>query len=227
MKLGSSAARGSREIELAEPATGWRAGDKVVFPATGMTEFYQVENGRRVIPSLLKDSETEEAEILGVDRRGILLKEPLKYKHEALGKFRGEIANLSRNVVVESADPQGIRGHTVYHRGSAGSISYAEFRHLGKKDVLGRYPIHFHLCADTMRGSSVIGASVWDSDNRWITIHGSNFLLVKRLRRLPQHRPRLLLRRRHRGEQHPRPQSRGAGADGEAAAAAGAPLRHQ
>ncbi|MEK7948943.1 SUMF1/EgtB/PvdO family nonheme iron enzyme [Luteolibacter soli] len=179
VKLGSSAGRGSREIELAEPVTGWRAGDKVVFPATGMTEFYQVENGRRVIPPLLKDSETEEAEILGVDRRGLLVKEPLKYKHEALGKFRGEIANLSRNVVVESADPQGVRGHTVYHRGSAGSISYAEFRHLGKKDVLGRYPIHFHLCADTMRGSSVIGASVWDSENRWVTIHGSNYILVK------------------------------------------------
>ncbi|WP_052574144.1 SUMF1/EgtB/PvdO family nonheme iron enzyme [Haloferula sp. BvORR071] len=179
VKLGSSAGRGSREIELAELVEGWRAGDKVLFPATGMTDFYQVEGGRRVIPSLLKDSETEEAEILGMDKRGLLLKEPLKYKHEALGKFRGEVANLSRNVIVESADPKGPRGHTVYHRGSAGSISYAEFRHLGKKDVLGRYPIHFHLCADTMRGSSVIGASVWDSDNRWVTIHGSNYLLVK------------------------------------------------
>ncbi|QJE98986.1 SUMF1/EgtB/PvdO family nonheme iron enzyme [Luteolibacter luteus] len=178
VKLGSSASRGSREIELAEP-TGWRAGDRVVFPATEMSEFYQLRDGRRVIPSLLDDSETEEAEVLGADPRGILLKEPLKFKHQASGEFRGEVANLSRNVVVESADPKGHRGHTVYHRGSAGSISYAEFRHLGKKDVLGRYPIHFHLCADTMRGSSVVGASVWDSANRWVTIHGSNFIVVR------------------------------------------------
>ena len=28
--------------------------------------------------------------------------------------------------LVESADPGGVRGHTMYHRGSAGSISYAE-----------------------------------------------------------------------------------------------------
>ena len=27
----------------------------------------------------------------------------------------------------------------MYHRHSAGAISYAEFRHLGKKGVLGRY----------------------------------------------------------------------------------------
>ncbi len=67
----------------------------------------------------------------------------------------------------------------MYHRDSAGSISYAEFRHLGKKDVLGRYSLHFHLVGDTMRGSSVIGASIWDSDNRWLTIHGTNYLVVR------------------------------------------------
>ena len=67
----------------------------------------------------------------------------------------------------------------MYHRGSAGSISYAEFRHLGKEGMLGRYSLHFHLCGDTMRGSSVIGASIWDSGNRWLTIHGTNYLVVR------------------------------------------------
>ena len=60
-----------------------------------------------------------------------------------------------------------------------GSISYAEFRHLGKQGVLGRYPIHFHLCGDSMRGSSVIGASIWDSANRFLTIHGTDYLVVR------------------------------------------------
>src|SRR5262249_48360059 len=31
----------------------------------------------------------------------------------------------------------------------------------------------------TMRGSYVIGASVWDSHNRWLTIHGTNYLVVR------------------------------------------------
>jgi hypothetical protein len=89
------------------------------------------------------------------------------------------VANLSRNVVIESADPDGVRGHTVYHRHSAGGISYAEFRHLGKEGRLGRYPIHFHLVRDSMRGSGVVGASIWDSKNRWMAIHGTDYLLVR------------------------------------------------
>src|SRR5439155_23988494 len=107
------------------------------------------------------------------------LDHPLDTLHGGAGTERDEAANLSRNVVVETADPAGPRGHTMYHSGSAGSISYAEFRHLGKRGVLGKYPIHFHLAGDSMRGSGVVGASVWDSDNRWITIHGTNHLLVR------------------------------------------------
>src|SRR5581483_5729050 len=53
------------------------------------------------------------------------------------------------------------------------------FRHLGKSGVLGRYSLHFHLCGDTMRGSSVVGASIWDSGNRWLTIHGTSYLVVR------------------------------------------------
>jgi hypothetical protein len=103
----------------------------------------------------------------------------LEEDHLGEGHYRGETANLSRNVVIESADPAKGRGHTMYHRGSSGSISYAEFRHLGKKGILGKYPLHFHLAGDMMRGSSVVGASFWDSGNRWITIHGTNYLVVR------------------------------------------------
>src|SRR5262249_43073950 len=101
------------------------------------------------------------------------------FEHLARDEYRGEVANLSRNVVVESADAQASRGHTMYHRGSAGAVRYAEFRHLGKEGVLGRYSLHYHLCGDTMRRSSVIGASIWDSGNRWLTIHGTNYLVVR------------------------------------------------
>jgi len=179
VKLRSSATRGSREIELAEPVSGWKPGNHVLFPTTSMSEFYQVRNGRRVIPSELDDTETEEREIVAAEGNGLLLNEPLKFTHQAIGEFRGEVANLSRNVVVESADPNGVRGHTMYHAASAGSISYAEFRHLGKKGILGCYPIHFHLCGDSMRGSSVVGVSIWDSANRWLTIHGTDYLVVR------------------------------------------------
>ena len=95
------------------------------------------------------------------------------------GDYRGEVANLSRNVVVESADPEGVAGpHHVPSR--LGRIDQlCRVPPLGKEDVLGRYSLHFHLVGDTMRGSSVVGASIWDSGNRWLTIHGTNYLVVR------------------------------------------------
>src|SRR5262249_8464136 len=122
---------------------------------------------------------TEERLVRAISGTTLTLDRPLAHHHLADGDWRGEVADLSRNVIVESADPDGPRGHTMYHRGSAGSISYAEFRHLGKRGVLGRYPIHFHRVRDTMRGSSVVGASIWDSDNRFLTVHGTDYLLVR------------------------------------------------
>ena len=100
-------------------------------------------------------------------------------EHYGNGEFRSEVANLSRNVIVESADPAGVRGHTMYHGFSSGGISYARFAHLGKEGVLGRYAIHFHLVGDTMRGSQVLGAAIVDSHNRWVTIHGTEYLVVR------------------------------------------------
>ena len=67
----------------------------------------------------------------------------------------------------------------MYHRDSVASISYAEFRHLGKPGKLGKYSLHFHKAGDSIRGASVVGASIWDSGNRWITIHGTNRLVIR------------------------------------------------
>jgi hypothetical protein len=155
---------------------GWKVGDRIIITATnghpegGVTR----RPGKRNVTV-----ETEERVIKAIEGARISLDRPLAYEHRVDGDFRGVVGNLSRNVVVESADPNGVRGHTMYHRNSAGSISYVEFRHLGKEDVLGRYAIHYHLVGTTMRGSYVVGASIWDSHNRWITIHGTNYLVVR------------------------------------------------
>ena len=165
VRLGATAKKGESVVTLAEPVTGWKVGDRVIVTPTKLT--------------YSKTSSTEERTIKAIDGAKLTLNQPLDVDHRADGLYTGEVANLSRNVIVESADPNGERGHTMYHRHSAGSISYAEFRHLGKKDMLGRYAIHFHLVRDTMRGSSVIGASIWDSHNRWLTIHGTDYLVVR------------------------------------------------
>lgn len=165
LKLGATARRGDANVTVSDEVVGWRVGDQIIVTATEGDHGNAWQTEKRIIRSI-------EGSLITLD-------EPLEHEHRGEGELRGEVANLSRNVIVESADPAGVRGHTMYHRGSAGSISYAEFRHLGKKNVLGRYALHFHLVGNTMRGSSVIGASIWDSHNRWLTVHGTNYLVVR------------------------------------------------
>jgi cephalosporin-C deacetylase-like acetyl esterase len=176
VKLGARAKAGDAQVKLAEVVTGWRVGDRVLVTATQRDPR---EMGTRRPGHRNRQVFTEERIIRAQGGTRLTLDRPLTHAHRGTGAYRGEVANLSRNVVVESADPAGVRGHTMYHRGSAGSISYAEFRHLGKEGVLGRYSLHYHLAGDTMRGSSVIGAAIWDSGNRWLTIHGTNYLVVR------------------------------------------------
>jgi hypothetical protein len=168
VKLGATAKDTEDVVVLAEAVTGWNVGDRLIITAAGKTPNYRG-----------KEPRSEERTIKSIEGSKIKLDRALERPHLGDGDYRAEVANLSRNVVVESADPKGVRGHTMYHRRSAGSISYAEFRHLGKAGILGKYALHFHLCGDTMRGSYVIGASIWDSDNRWLTIHGTNYLVVR------------------------------------------------
>ncbi len=165
VNLGDTVKAGATELTLKEPVTNWKTGDRIIVTATNH--------------SYSKGGYTEEFSIKKIDGLKITLDKAFVHDHLGTGDFRAEVANLSRNVTIESADPAGIRGHTMYHHGSAGSISYAEFRHLGKAGVLGRYSLHYHLVGDSMRGSYVLGASIWDSNNRWLTIHGTNYLVVR------------------------------------------------
>jgi hypothetical protein len=188
VKLKKEAAVGANSLSLVEPVSDWKAGDHLVItrtqrPGRGGGRGGDGRDGGGEESS----DQNEERKLVSAGGRdftggySLRLDAPLEFSHyadESEG-FQGEVVNLTRNVIVESADPAGVRGHTMFHRDSAGAISYAEFRHLGKRDVLGKYSIHFHLCGATMRGSSVIGASIWDSHNRWITIHGTDALVVR------------------------------------------------
>lgn len=174
-KLGADAKLGQNQVVVAEPVADWHVGDEVIVTASqrgiGFGS-YRSQAGE-------DHTQTEVRRIESIDGNTLTLDQPLQFNHAGSGEFRSEVSNLSRNVIVESADPEGVRGHTVYHRFSRGGISYARFAHLGKEGVLGRYSIHFHLVGNTMRGSGVQGAVIVDSHNRWITIHGTQYLVVR------------------------------------------------
>lgn len=171
-KLDRTAKAGDAVVTLADDPDGWKVGDEIIVTGSERSG----HNRHRNDPDAVR---TEERLITRIEGRTLHLDAPLTHAHYGEGEFRSEVANLSRNVIVESADPDGVRGHTMYHAFSQGGISYARFAHLGKESVLGRYAIHYHLVSDTMRGSQILGAAVVDSHNRWITIHGTEYLVVR------------------------------------------------
>ncbi len=128
---------------FSEGVSGWHKGDHVFL--TGTTR--QNKIAKTFKPTVRQGTETEERIITDIKDSAVTLDKPLEFNHIAEGAYRGEIANLSRNVIVESADEGNKRGHTMYHRNSSGLDQlHAEFRHLGKEEgVLGRYssPLSF------------------------------------------------------------------------------------
>ncbi len=179
LKLAAPAKVGDVSVTVDEQVSDWDVGDRIIIttslaPAIESGTTFQIKSRGRQKPI-----GTEERVITAINGAVLTLDRPLEKAHHGADMMRCEVANLSRNVVIESAEPAGTRGHTMYHRDSSGGISYAEFRHLGKEGVLGKYPIHFHLVRDTMRGSGVLGASIWDSHNRWVTVHGTDHLLIR------------------------------------------------
>jgi len=180
LKLAAPAKVGTSQVALEQPVGDWRVGDRIIIttsePQQGPISGHSFQKRQF---TRQKPVGTEEHTIKAIDGAVVTLDRPLAKAHRAEELMRCEVANLTRNVVIESATPTGVRGHTMYHHGSSGGISYAEFRYLGKEAVLGKYPIHFHLVRDTMRGSGVLGASIWDSHNRWVTVHGTDHLLVR------------------------------------------------
>lgn len=183
VKLHRASEVGDTRVSVVEPVDDWNQNDHLII--TGTEEQRERRRSGDRSGGFIDTAQTEERRVVkvsGKDFSGgytITLDKPLSFAHYADDEFKAEVANLTRNVVVESAAPDGVRGHTMIHADSQGSISYAEFRHLGKRGLLGRYSLHFHLCGNSMRGSSVIGASIWDSHNRFLTIHGTDSIVVR------------------------------------------------
>ncbi len=177
VKMGKTSARGASTITLAK-TVDWQVGDHIIVTRSNRPSGNIVSRDSYRVNGMV---ETEERYITAIAGKRITLDKPLRFSHPVWknGKHAGEVAVLSRNVVITSKNPDGVRGHTMYHLGSLGSISYAEFSHLGKAGKLARYPIHFHLVRNSMRGSSIIGASIWDSHNRFVTIHGTDYMVVR------------------------------------------------
>ncbi|MDV3244792.1 MAG: G8 domain-containing protein [Nitrososphaerales archaeon] len=160
-RLASTAQAGAMSLTLAT-AVGWKPGDHIVIASTS-----------------LRPQESEEDFVASVSGTTVTLQTPLKFEHDGTAPTQAEVADLTRNIVVTSANTAIHAQGPMFLAGAQGGISYAEFSHLGAQGIVGEYPIHFHHVQETMVGTIINGISVWDSHNRFVTIHNTDGITVE------------------------------------------------
>lgn len=177
---------GDTVIELQSVPADWQIGDEILLPETSQTPI-----DRR----FSEIDQTETAIIESIEGNTVTLTLPAMFDHHGISEnpFGVEvyphIANLTRNIVFQSANPEGTRGHTMIAGDGVAYIQDAKFLSLGRTSAdsvaddahevdgviepasnqIARYPVHLHHSASR----STIAGSVVQDNRKWgIAIHG-------------------------------------------------------
>jgi hypothetical protein len=163
VRLAAEPRAGDLTLSLAQPVSGWRPGDRLFLPDSKQ---YASESGPYA-------AESEEVVVASVAAGGasVALVAPVRFAHPGARdgdgrlEFLPHVGNLSRNVIVRSENPAGVRGHVLLTGRAAVDIRYADLRNLGRTTIdpldsatvdghghvthigtnqIGRYPLHIH-----------------------------------------------------------------------------------
>ncbi|RHY27857.1 hypothetical protein DYB32_006482 [Aphanomyces invadans] len=165
-KLAMTAVEGTTCITLADSTVNdeWAIGDSIVITTTDFD------------PTL-----TERRTITGFRSTCVEIDSPLQFMH--YGAYtqgvdqRAEVGLLSRNIQLVGCTGSGVMSPNF----RTAQLSGVEVRAFGQGDIIGRYPIHFHLTGNVAGTNSFVKASaIHCSYMRAITIHGTQSVLVER-----------------------------------------------
>ena len=104
---------------------------------------------------------------------------------------RAEVGNLTRNIVIQAPNDnlwnqQGFGAHTMIMPNALAQVEGVEFRRVGQRGRLRRYPFHWHMLSYSgsqtlpdATGQYFKGNTINVSANRGIVIHGTNGVLVQ------------------------------------------------
>jgi len=167
-KLARTAPAGSSSIEVLD-ASQWKAGDEIVLASTDFDP-----------------RQAERRSLTAVSGNTLTLDKPLEYMHFGKITFdvdeRGEVGLLTRNIKVQ-ASPDAAQsfkgGHIMAMVTSKMFVSGVELNRMGQNLELARYPIHWHLVGDGGKGQYIRNASIHDTYNRCVTVHGTHNLRVE------------------------------------------------
>jgi hypothetical protein len=167
LKYGITAtvAIGNGVANLASVPVGWKAGDTLLLVN---------ERGEHALADLISVRGTRVEYQLQSHGASDFIGRQLNADDQTV---RPKVANLSRRLQIISADvtenDPNHRAHTLFFGGSKANVENVEFRDLGPRGKLGRYPVHFHHGGQS--DSSLIGSSIWQDvsevGNRFVALH--------------------------------------------------------
>ena len=211
-KLNAHAAATATTLTTAD-SSGWQSGDVI---AISKTDFYDVGDTESYVLGTNASGTTVTLPSGLVTPRWGVLQYPVDAAVDASGLSltpgtftppdpltptvldeRATLINLSRNIVIQGADDtdwstNGFGAHVmVMGQTSTAQVQGVEFRRVGQRRAIGRYPFHWHMCSYDVGTGALLGdlgtglgyirdCAVWDSENRAITIHGTNGATVQR-----------------------------------------------
>src|SRR6188474_2605395 len=166
-KLSATANAGATSIQVLD-AKDWTVGDEIVLAST---DFDPRQAERRTIAA--------------ISGNNITLDKKLDYMHFGKITFdvdqRGEVGLLTRNIKIQASEDAAqsyFGGHIMAMPSSKMFVSGVELNRMGQHMTLARYPIHWHLVGDA-KGQYIKNASIHDTYNRCVTVHGTNNLQVE------------------------------------------------
>ncbi|MEO6186244.1 MAG: G8 domain-containing protein [Steroidobacteraceae bacterium] len=204
-KLNESAEAGATSLTLRD-AVNWRSGDNIVVAPTdwykraGETERLQL--AEPAAGSRLRTTAPLAAFRWGrlqyVTNSGMSLTPDATFVPPATSfptvlDERAAVADLTRNVVIQSIDDDAWRdtgfGAHVMIMGlrSTVVVDGVEFRRVGQAGTMARYPFHWHMLSYDVAGNYlgdpvghvVRNSSIWNSSQRCLVIHATNGVRVE------------------------------------------------
>ncbi|CAI7901352.1 unnamed protein product, partial [Closterium sp. NIES-53] len=180
--LNKTATAGQTEIVVDADVSTWPVGSEIAIASTSA-----------------KMDEAEKAVIAGVSPHPqgyrILLSAPLKYSHNGNPKavpdgfggvvdVRGEVGLLHRNIVIYGVHETGKYelegGHfIVFMTQTPQFIEGVQFSYMGQQGVLGRYPLHFHVCGEANQSHIVRKNAIVYSKQRCVVIHATSNMTIE------------------------------------------------
>lgn len=203
------AGNGALDVEPGA-AANWRVGDTLVIPDT--RQYLTTDTTKFEYNQLAP--QWEEVTITKIVGNRVYLSKPLQYDHlgarNSLGQLEllPHVANLTRNVVIRSENPNGVRGHTFYTARADVDIEFVRFQGLGRTNALsnldstrfdsqgnvthyglnqvGRYAVHLHHLMGPENSTNsgyqfkFVGNTI-DNSRKWaVAVHDSSWGLIDR-----------------------------------------------